>query len=97
MTDVSDWMVRRRPVPPEPLARWMEAAVDEGASLPGALVEPALAALDRARLRPGRLRESAFELLGADALLTYACEALVESGDGASLRLLLRAAAAHER
>lgn len=31
--------------------------------------------------RPGRVRESAFELLVADALVTYACEAALESDD----------------
>ena len=29
--------------------------------------------------RPGRVRESAFELLVADALVTYACEAALET------------------
>jgi hypothetical protein len=30
---------------------------------------------------PGRVRENAFHLLAADALLTYACEAALESDD----------------
>ena len=34
--------------------------------------------LASARSRPGRVRETAFELLLADALLTYACEAALE-------------------
>lgn len=37
--------------------------------------------LDRARARPGRVRASAFELLVADALVTYACEAALETED----------------
>jgi len=43
---------------------------------------------------PGRVRESAFDLLAADALLTYACEAALESPDpegvlGAILRRIV--------
>lgn len=38
-------------------------------------------ALARALARPGRNRESAFDLLAGDALLTYACEARAE-GEG---------------
>jgi hypothetical protein len=37
--------------------------------------------LDETRRRPGRVRESAFALLVADGLLTYACEAALESED----------------
>lgn len=39
------------------------------------------AALDRALENPGRVRSSAFELLTADALITYACEAALETDD----------------
>jgi len=35
--------------------------------------------LEQALARPGRVRESAFRLLEADALLTYACEAVLEA------------------
>lgn len=45
------------------------------------LVAAAGAALDATLERPGRVRESAFNLLAADALLTYACEAVVGSPD----------------
>jgi len=49
-----------------------------------------MSCLDAARARPGRVRESAFRLLEADALLTYACEAALESGDPeAALRRIL--------
>lgn len=43
------------------------------------LAESARVRLDAARLRPGRDRDAAFELLAADALLTYACEAALEA------------------
>jgi hypothetical protein len=45
------------------------------------LVETARDRLDVARARPGRVRASAFELLVADALVTYACEAALETED----------------
>ena len=49
-----------------------------------------LAALDQARGRPGRIRDTAFQLLAADALVTYACEAALEEGDPlAALRAIL--------
>ena len=54
------------------------------------LLKAAGAALDAARAKPGRVRESAFHLLAADALLTYACEACLESPDpGAALERVL--------
>jgi hypothetical protein len=37
--------------------------------------------LDAARANRGRVRESAFQLLTADALVTYACEAALEADD----------------
>lgn len=44
--------------------------------------------------RPGRVRESAFRLLEADALLTYACEAALEADDPErALQRVLAAAA----
>jgi hypothetical protein len=49
-------------------------------------------------LNPGRIRSSAFDLLGADALLTYACEAALETRDPASTldEILCEAAADHQ-
>jgi hypothetical protein len=37
--------------------------------------------LVRALETPGRIREAAFQLLAADAFLTYACEAMVDEED----------------
>ncbi len=54
--------------------------VREGPPL-AALAASARIHLDAARLRPGRDRGAAFELLAADALLTYACEAALEADD----------------
>lgn len=46
---------------------------------PTLLTAAARARLAEALAHPGRVRDSAFELLVADALLTYACEAALES------------------
>ena len=45
------------------------------------LVSAARLCLDEARARPGRVRASAFSLLLADGLLTYACEAALDEAD----------------
>jgi hypothetical protein len=83
-------LASRRPSPPSDLA----AAIAFGAT-PGAL-EDILAAegvtrLDAARSQLGRVRESAFRLLEADALITYACEAALDCEDpeGALRRILV--------
>jgi hypothetical protein len=83
VTDCVAWISRRQPRPPEPLLRWLEQAGQTGPVSFRVLLRPALRALERARLNPGRVRRSAFDLLGADALLTYACEAALESPDPA--------------
>ena len=95
MTDTPTWLGRRRPTPPEPLARWLDGVLSVDSLRYGELLRPALEALDRARQNPGRIRGSAFDLLGADALLTYACEAALESPDpGSALEEILRETAA---
>lgn len=81
MTDVRDWLAARRPEPPEGLAAGLESVAGADGLLVDALTTAARARLDEARGRPGRVRESAFRLLEADALLTYACEAALESED----------------
>lgn len=82
MSDVQAWLADRSPPPPPDLA----AALQQHASL----TEAGMSRLNSARARPGRVRESAFCLLEADALLTYACEAALESDDPeAALRRIL--------
>jgi hypothetical protein len=62
-----------------------------------ALLEGGLAELGRARAEPGRVRRSAFHLLAADALVTYACEAALEHADPEeALRRVLERVAARE-
>lgn len=83
----------RTPSPPAPLARWLGASALPSGDVSGALLEAGLTALDACRAAPGRVRSSAFHLLGADALLTYACEAALEAEDPrAALRSMVREA-----
>jgi hypothetical protein len=91
VSDVEAWLARRTPAPPQGLAEAMRPLA-AGTSLYASLADAGLDRLQQARARPGRVRESAFRLLEADALLTYACEAALESDDPeAALRRILAA------
>ncbi len=89
------WLTARQPPAVMDLDRWISGGRD---GAPGGgpearaetLTALGLSALTAARERPGRVRDSAFELLAADALLTYACEAALECEDveGTLLRVL---------
>lgn len=89
MNPVDAWLADRRPAPPRELSARMAVARSDGAGevdgSPGALTRGlgarGLACLDEARGAPGRVRESAYHLLTADALLTYACEAALDAPD----------------
>jgi len=77
-----DWFETRTPAPPADLTdRFGSAEGLSGIVLVDHLVAEAVAVLDRARAATGRVRESALELLVADALFTYACEAALELPD----------------
>ena len=93
MPDLAAWLEARRPSAPADLAeRVTRSAREQPADVDriSALVREACDRLDAARARPGRVRESAFELLAADALVTYACEAALETDDPVvSLREIL--------
>lgn len=81
MTDARAFLGRRMPPPPEALHRTLaERDLDGVAPLEG-LSREGLRELERALGAPGRVRESAFHLLAADALLTYACEAALDEDD----------------
>ncbi len=81
------WLATRTPPAPDELKAWLKipddgANFDGGAaSLPGCLVAGGLAHLEEAVARPGRDREAAYQLLAADALITYSCEAASEAAD----------------
>jgi hypothetical protein len=80
----------RRPSPPSDLAAAI-AVGDGSGALVDVLAAEGVARLAAARARPGRVRESAFRLLEADALITYACEAALdcEEPEGALRRILV--------
>lgn len=81
MTAAPAWLDSRRPAPPGDLRDRLHAGAD--ARRPESLLDEGVEALGKARAATGRVRESAFHLLLADALLTYACEAALESQDPA--------------
>ncbi len=76
---VSDWLDRRRPAAPEELDRRLRPHVAGSAPPLEALVSATESALGAVLGAPdSRERAAAYELLAADALLTYACEAAIE-------------------
>jgi hypothetical protein len=93
---IGDWLEHRAPPAPDGLkdriARELEAVSRAGGG-PGGDSDPgsqeaevrlgvaAVAALARAMSVGGTDREVAMDLLAADGLLTYACEAAVQAGD----------------
>jgi len=89
VSDIRTWIETRRPPVPMDLGRWLHADAESG-SMTECITLLARTALDEARAQPGRVRESAFQLLAADALVTYACEAALEEADPpAALRAIL--------
>ena len=77
MSDVRGWLADRTPRPPDAL----ELPVAPGqAPLADLLTEAGATALERA-LAGGGERGGAFDLLAADALITYACEAAASATD----------------
>jgi len=92
---VRSFFSARTPPPPAPLAAWLEGVPVSGGTTAEVLLRAGLDELDAARAAPGRVRQSAFHLLAADGLLTYACEAALEVDDprNALVRILQQAAA----
>ena len=98
MTRSGDWFETRNPTPPADLRDRLGSAVGlSGVALVDHLVAEAVAALDSARGASGRVRESALDLLVADALLTYACEAAMELPDPDAVLSRVFETAAHAR
>lgn len=75
------WLDEREPVPPVELRSRLDDDLGGTAPLVVRFTEAAVRRLRRARdrERPGG-RAAAFDLLAADAYLTYACEAAVDPG-----------------
>ncbi len=80
-SELADWLGRREPRPPAEIRSLLAADLPGADPAPGELVEAALERLRRARREPAE-RSAAFELLAADAWLTYACEAAVDPATG---------------
>lgn len=93
--DPAVWVAGRTPAPPgelrERLHRTLESSERSGPALHLTLAHAAEEELERARRRSPRDREAAYDLLAADALVTYACEAALELAEPeAALRELIR-------
>jgi hypothetical protein len=92
---------RRPPASPELATRLegrLSAADGEGGPAAESLAGAGLGALDEARRGPGRVRESAYRLLEADALLTHACLAALDRPDAELfLQRLVSQAASDDR
>jgi hypothetical protein len=77
VSDLRAWLAGRTPRPPDALS----LSVPEGpGSVAEQLTDAGALALERALGEVGE-RRGAFELLGADALLTYACERAASAPD----------------
>jgi hypothetical protein len=91
MRALGDWLFAREPAPPEKLRELLRersratrsgrAPEVDGFDPVEALTDAGRDGLEHALARAGRERESAFKLLEADALFTYACEAALEAED----------------
>jgi hypothetical protein len=68
------------------MTRALAGAPEKSDSLPHVLADAALAELERVLAHPSE-RPAAFDLLAADALLTYAFEAAAEQGGDAVVNL----------
>ena len=80
MSDLKAWIRGRHPAPPVDLGPWIDALRVTAVSASD-LTNIARDALEQAELSPGRVRNSAFQLLTADALITYACELALDGED----------------
>jgi hypothetical protein len=81
---VGEWLARRTPIPPPALrarihAELGDALLLDAREMPDACLRAAERLLEGLLRRGGTSRESAFDLLTADALVTYAFEAASES------------------
>jgi hypothetical protein len=95
LTELGRWLDDRHPAAPRPLRQAILAAVRHGDPGAGTVAErlaaAGLDALARVVAQPST-RPRALELLAADALITYACEAAIEEGGGADALEWLAAA-----
>lgn len=79
---VSEWIGQREPAPPPALAARVQRLAEEapeGMAIPEAMIAVSALVLRRLLDRGETARDSALELLAADALATYAFEAQGET------------------
>jgi hypothetical protein len=81
---VGEWLARRAPAPPPALRARLESALGaalgrDGVDAPEVMVGAAETLVDGLLRGDATSRESALDLLAADALVTYAFEAASES------------------
>ncbi len=88
MDSTVDWLAAREPPAPDELKAWLkirnvgsDSDGEPDTSVPECLLRAGLLHLEEAVARPGRDREAAYQLLAADALYTYGCEAASEAAD----------------
>lgn len=77
MTGLARWLAERAPAPPDALRL---PRIDGAGDPVEMLTDEGVRLLDRALTGAGE-RKGAFDLLAADALLTYACEAAARCAD----------------
>lgn len=77
----SEWLAARTPAPPAPLLQALESKVDVTTATAVDLMEAGRDLLAESSATAGRVRSSAFGLLLADALVTWACEVALEGDD----------------
>jgi hypothetical protein len=77
-----EWLAARNPAPPAPLVEALERVLTSEVPFDTDRLETvAREQLGEADHSPGRVRRSAFSLLLADALFTYACEIALQADD----------------
>ena len=77
-----EWLATRTPPPPAPLLDALAGRLDMTRPVgPDELMEAGRALLAESSEAPGRVRSSAFSLLLADAFVTWACEAALDTDD----------------
>lgn len=91
---LDDWLDGRRPPVPDGFRSWVAEALSSAPEGYDDLQAEGAAALNRALSSVDRPRDGAFDLLVADALVTWASEAAVDLPDGeARLEDLVRSLA----
>ncbi len=86
------WLRGRVPPPPATFRGFVEPSRPDALATPEALAEAGVEALRRAEADEAAAHGGAFELLAADALITYACEAALDDADVDAALARVRAA-----